>query len=186
MKAKHFVSLTVTQSIIFFASSLIFPFYILFLNNVGSSYSQFGFAYGLFALSSALFHPIIGRWSKKFEGQSFLIAHSWGMALVLLFIPNLVLIEHVYLIQLILGLLGALQKHGEKTVVANLTDGGDRGPKIGNYHFWTSIFSAVAIMIGGFLADFFTIELIFYCSSVLYVGSGWVLLKWRNTDIRKD
>ncbi|MFK4998303.1 hypothetical protein ACI2OX_16235 [Bacillus sp. N9] len=46
-------------------------------------------------------------------------------------------------------------------MVADFTQGGSRGAAIGRYHFWTSIFSAIAIMIGGFMIDLFTLDLIF-------------------------
>ncbi|MGK0537139.1 MFS transporter, partial [Bacillus sp. 'calajunan'] len=40
-----------SQSIIMMAGSMVFPFYFLLLRNVGNSFSQFGWAYGLFALT---------------------------------------------------------------------------------------------------------------------------------------
>lgn len=169
--------LIITQSSVFFASSLIFPFYILFINNIGSNYSQFGLSYGLFALSAALVHPIAGRISRKVDNHYFLLVNSWGMALVLLYYPHISSIEQVYILQLLLGIFGALQKHGEKTLIASLTDGVERGINVGNYHFWTSIFSAVAIFIGGVLADFFTIHIIFYSSSLIYFISGLLIYK---------
>ncbi|MGW8263572.1 MFS transporter, partial [Bacillus sp. LR--39] len=46
-----------------------------------------------------------------------------------------------------------------------------------NYHFWTAVFSAAAIMLGGFLADFFTVQMIFYASSILYFLSGLMMMK---------
>lgn len=71
--------LTLSQSSVFFASSLIFPFYILFVKNIGSSYTQFGFSYGLFGLSGALIYPLLGRLSERFDSRYFLLLNSWGM-----------------------------------------------------------------------------------------------------------
>jgi MFS family permease len=169
--------LIISQSNVFFASSLIFPFYILFIKNVGSSFTQFGLSYGIFGLSSAFVHPIIGRLSKRIDTRYFLIINSWGMAIVLLYFPHITSVYQVYVVQIILGVFGALQKHGEKLLIAVLTDGVDRGVKIGNYHFWTSIFSALAIIFSGYLADYFTIHIIFYISSFIYFVSGILLVK---------
>ncbi|MGF7533747.1 MFS transporter [Bacillus mexicanus] len=169
--------LTLSQSSVFFASSLIFPFYILFVKNIGSSYTQFGFSYGLFGLSGALIYPLLGRLSERFDSRYFLLANSWGMAVLLLYVPQIGSVVQVYIVQVLLGLFGAMQKHGEKVLIANFTDGGERGKKIGNYHFWTAVFSAVAIMLGGFLADFFTVQMIFYTSSILYFLSGLMMMK---------
>jgi MFS family permease len=177
MVAHRLKWLIISQSTVFFASSLIFPFYILFIKNVGTSFTSFGLSYGLFALSSALLHPLLGRLSIRIDNIAFLIANSWGMSVILLFFPHVTTIVQVYVIQVIMGLFGAMQKHGEKTLIANFTDGVERGPKVGNYHFWTSIFSAIAIILGGVLVDYFTINLIFYVSSIIYFMSGLFLLK---------
>ncbi len=61
-----------------FAGDLIFPFYILFIKNIGSSYTQFGLSYGLFGLSGALIHPPLGRLSARLDSRWFLMANSWG------------------------------------------------------------------------------------------------------------
>ncbi|WLD94309.1 MFS transporter [Alkalihalobacillus sp. AL-G] len=177
MDNKKLKVLILSQSSVFFASSLIFPFYILFIKNVGTSFSQFGLSYGIFGLSAALVHPLLGRLSKKVDQGLFLIIHSFGMAALLLLFPHITSILQVYGIQLLLGILGALQKHGEKVLIADFTDGTNRGAKIGRYHFWTSIFSAMAIIAGGFLADYFTIHIIFYMSSVIYFLSGGLVMK---------
>ncbi|RBN36466.1 MFS transporter, partial [Priestia megaterium] len=48
-----------SQSLMITASSIVLPFYLLLLRNLGDSYSQFGLAYGIFALTAALSHPLI-------------------------------------------------------------------------------------------------------------------------------
>lgn len=62
-----------------FAGSLIFPFYILFIKNIGSSYTQFGLSYGLFGLSGALIHPLLGRLSARLDpaGSLWQIRGGW-------------------------------------------------------------------------------------------------------------
>lgn len=168
--------LVMSQSITFFASSLIFPFYILFLKNVGSSFTAFGLSYGLFGLSSAFVYPLLGRLSGQIDNRYLLLLNCWGMSLILLTFPHVTSMMQVFIVQIIFGILGALQKHGEKMMLADFTERTNRGKKIGNYHFWTALFSSIAIMSAGILADFFTINAIFYCSSVLYFVSGFLLL----------
>lgn len=126
----------------------------------------------MFGLTAALVHPVLGRLSSRIKQSYFLFFHNWGMAVMLLIFPHVSSITTVYILQAVLGILGAMNKHSEKTLIANLTEGIDRAKYIGNYHFWTSIFSAFAIMIGGFLADYFTIHLIFYSASFLFFISG--------------
>ncbi|PLT27927.1 MFS transporter [Peribacillus deserti] len=166
-----------SQSLALMASSVTFPFYLLFIKNLGSSYSSFGFAYGIFILSSSVFHVPIGRASDHFGNKSLLIVYSWGMAAVFLFIPLVSTSSQVYMIQIVLGFLGALQKTAEKGMVADMSDGSQRGRAIGKYHFWTSIFSVSAVFASGIIIDFFTISALFYLASLFYAGSGLLILK---------
>lgn len=79
MKQNHLKWLILSQSSVFFAGSLIFPFYILFIKNIGSSYTQFGLSYGLFGLSGALIHPLLGRLSARLipAGSLWRIHGAW-------------------------------------------------------------------------------------------------------------
>ncbi len=54
------------QSIVLMSSSIIFPFYLLLIRELGDSYAQFGLAYGLFTLTSAFAYLAIGRFSDRF------------------------------------------------------------------------------------------------------------------------
>ncbi|TMU87667.1 MFS transporter [Bacillus sp. BHET2] len=162
----------ISQSFAMVAAGVSFPFYLLFIQNIGNSFSSFGFAYGLFTLSAALSHRFIGKVSDMIGGPVLLLMYSIGMSLMFLFIPSVDSVQGVYLVQLILGILGAIQKTSEKVVLSDLTEQASRGKSIGAYHFWTSIFSSVAVMGTGFLLDYFTIHVIFYGCSIFFMTSG--------------
>ena len=66
------------QGTVGMAASMIFPFYILLIKNVGTSYSQFGWAYGIFSLTAALSYPLIGKLTDKAGDKAFLLIYSWG------------------------------------------------------------------------------------------------------------
>jgi hypothetical protein len=82
----------------------------------------------------------------------------------------------IYL-QILMGVLGAVQKTTEKTTLARKTAGMQTGRRIGNYHLWTSVWGAVAVMATGYLIDFLTIGSLFYIASFLYMISAVVLMK---------
>lgn len=166
-----------SQSIFILGASLIFPFYLLFIKNVGINFSEFGIAYGIFTISSALFHKWIGKISDKFGRKIFLIINSFGMAIVFIIFPIVINIYQVYILQAILGIFGAMQKTGEKSIIADFTDGENRGEIIGIYHGWLSIFGGIAVMIGGYLVDLFTLEIIFYIGSIFFFISGIITIK---------
>ncbi|KIL75571.1 MFS transporter [Bacillus badius] len=165
------------QSLIMMAGSMIFPFYVLLLRNVGDSYAQFGWAYGLFALTSALAYPVIGKMADHLGDKVLLVTYTWGTAVILLFFPLVDQVWQVYILQIVMGLLGALQKNTEKTSLARYVAKETAGRQIGHYHTWTSIAAAIAIILTGYIVDFLTIGTIFYLASIVYVISGWMLWK---------
>jgi MFS family permease len=165
-----------SQSFAMTAASVSFPFYLLFIQNIGRSFSSFGFAYGLFTLSAALSHRLIGRLADKSGGMRLLIIYAIGMSFLFLLIPSVTTIEMVYIIQIILGVLGAVQKTSEKLVLSEIPYDGSRGKMIGNYHFWTSLCSSFAVMGTGLLLNYFTIHYIFYGCSIFFLASGISLI----------
>jgi MFS family permease len=169
--------LTYSQSIAILASSLVFPFYLLFIRGVGVNFSEFGIAYGIFTISSALVHKWIGKSSDKIGRKIFLLLNSWGMAIIFIIFPLVTNMSQVYILQAILGIFGAMQKTSEKAILADFTDKGNRGERIGVYHGWLSIFGGIAVMIGGYLVDLFTLEIIFYIGSIFFFISGLLSLK---------
>lgn len=177
MTYRNFV---VSQSLIMMAGSMVFPFYVLLLRNVGNSFSQFGWAYGLFALTSALAYPLIGKVSDRFGDKKLLIIYSWSMAVLMLCFPIATEVWHVYILQILMGLLGAMQKNAEKTSLARKVERQEAGYAIGKYHVWTSLGAAIAIILTGYLVDFLTIGTIFYVASILYMISGIVLCRTNN------
>ena len=177
LNSKQIKGLVVSQSIVLFGTGLVFPFYIIFINKIGASFSEFGIAFGLFTISSALVHKIIGVGTDKFGRKIFLLTNSWGMAILFLIFPIVTDIRQVYILQVILGIFGAMQKTSEKALVADFTDGEERGKHIGIYHGWVSIFSGLAVIVGGYLIDILTIGVIFYIGSIVLFLSGYWILK---------
>lgn len=169
--------MVISQSWVLFATGLVFPFYVIFLREAGGSFSEFGLAYGLFTLSSALVHRWIGSTSDERGRKGFLLISTWTTAVIFLLFPVVTEIWQVYVLQVLLGIVGAMQKTSEKAMIADVTDGGRRGEKIGSYHFWVSLFSGFAVIAGGYLIDWLTVDLIFYTGSILLFISGIFILK---------
>jgi MFS family permease len=174
--------LTISQSMVLFGTGMVFPFYIIFIKEIGANFTEFGISYALFALSSAFVHKVIGSYSDKFGRKIFLLMNAWGMAILFLLFPIVTNIIQVYILQIILGIFGAMQKTSEKSIVADFTDDKFRGKQIGNYHGWIAIFSALAVGVGGYLTDLFTLEIIFYIGAVILFLSGIVILKIKERE----
>lgn len=169
--------LLISQSLVLFGSGMIFPFYVIFIKEVGASFTQFGFAYALFAISSAVLHNFAGMLTDRFGKSIFLAISGWGAAFSLLFFPGVTSIYQVYILQVAMGFFSSVQKTSEKSLIADITTHHNRGKTIGRYHAWTTLFSGLAVIFAGYIIDLLTLDIIFYFGSFLMFISGFFALK---------
>jgi predicted MFS family arabinose efflux permease len=167
-----------SQSIVTLASGMIYPYYLLFLKNLGNSYSKYGLAFAVFTLSSAITAQILANRLDQ-KAKNILVISSIGMAVAMIAFPWVLTFGWVIVLQLVMGVCNAMQRTSERVLLADYTTAGDRGKDIGSYHFWTSIASGFAVVIGGYLIDWLTINVLFYGSAFLYGVSSWMI--WRNS-----
>lgn len=169
-----------SQSIVTLAAGMIYPYYLLFLKNLGNSYSKYGLAFAVFTISSAAVSQWLAPRLDK-HGVSILIISSLGMMVAMLAFPWTSSYAFVLILQLLMGSCNAMQKMSERLLLADFTERGMRGAGMGSYHFWTSVASGFAVILGGFLIDSLTINLLFYMSALLYGLSAWTVWGMRRT-----
>ncbi|MFC5650291.1 MFS transporter [Paenibacillus solisilvae] len=165
-----------SQSIVTLAAGMIYPYYLLFLKNLGNSYSKYGLAFAVFTISSAA----VSQWlAPRLDrhGMGLLTLSSVGMMIAMILFPWLEAYSWVLVLQLLMGICNAMQKMSERLLIADHSKRGERGIVIGAFHFWTSVASGFAVIIGGYMIDWLTIDVLFYTSACLYAGSAWVT--WR-------
>jgi MFS family permease len=166
-----------SQSIVTLAAGMIYPYYLLFLKNLGNSFSKYGLAFAVFTISSALVSQWLGPRLDR-QGPRVLISSSLGMTVAMLAFPWVTSYFWVIILQLLMGTCSGMQKMGERLLLADGSEPGARGPVIANYQFWTSIASGFAVIVGGYLIDWLTINALFYISALLYAVSSWAV--WRH------
>jgi MFS family permease len=166
-----------SQSIVTLAAGMIYPYYLLFLKNLGNSYSKYGLAFAVFTISAAAASQWLARYLDRY-GLRMLMLSSLGMAAAMLLFPWTTSYTVVLLLQLVMGMCNAMQRMSERLLLAEYTESGARGPAIGNYQFWTSVASGFAVILGGYLIDYLTINILFYLSAALYVTGAWAV--WRR------
>jgi MFS family permease len=167
-----------SQSVFTLAAGMIYPYYLLFLKNLGNSYSKYGLAFAVFTISSA----IVSQWiAPKLDqnGRKILIGSALGMMGAMLSFPWVMSYTGVIVLQLVIGACSAMQRMSERLLLADNTEQGARGEAIGSYHFWTSVASGFAVIAGGYLIDWLTIDVLFYTSALLYGASAWLV--WRRS-----
>ncbi|WP_053372243.1 MFS transporter [Paenibacillus sp. FJAT-27812] len=164
------------QSMMTLAAGMIYPYYLLFLKNLGNSFSKYGLAFAVFTISSAAVSQWLAPRLDK-HGAAILVLSSVGMMGAMLAFPWTVSYGWVLVLQLVMGICNAMQKMSERLLLADYTEAGARGPAIGSFHFWTSVASGFAVIVGGYLIDWLTINILFYLSAFLYGLSAWTI--WR-------
>lgn len=165
-----------TQSVVTLAAGMIYPYYLLFLKNLGNSYSKYGLAFAVFMISSAAVSVLLGPRLDK-HGIRILMLSSLGMMAAMLAFPWTSSYTLVLALQLLMGVCNAMQRMSERLLLADNTAAGLRGNAIGSYHFWTSVASGFAVILGGLLIDWLTINVLFYMSALLYGASAFTV--WR-------
>ncbi|MDR6723674.1 putative MFS family arabinose efflux permease [Paenibacillus amylolyticus] len=163
-----------SQSIVTLASGMIYPYYLLFLKNLGNSFSKYGLAFAVFTISSAAASQWLAPRLDQ-HAKQWLIVSSLGMAVAMIAFPWVLSYIWVLILQMVMGLCNAMQRMSERTLLADNTLPGQRGQAMGNYHFWTSAASGFAVILGGVLIDWLTIDVLFYLSAALYVGGAWAV-----------
>ncbi len=122
--------LTLSQSGVFLHSGLIFPFYILFVKTSAQATHSSVFLRIVRAERGAHLSSCSDGCLKGSTAAIFCLRTLGAWLSLLLYVPHIGSVVQVYIVQVLLGLFGAMQKHGEKVLIADFTDNGERGKKI--------------------------------------------------------
>ncbi|ODG92335.1 MULTISPECIES: hypothetical protein [Bacillaceae] len=154
-------------SIIGFSSSLVFPYYVLFLRNIGDAYDVFSLLYGLFSLSLSVVVYFGGRFVDRVSPFLLMIFHSLFCCLLFFSLPLIDNIKIVYIGQVLFGGFTALFKIAEKKLFMNASSDFYR-----SYLFWTSFVTAICIIGVGTLLESIDIQFMFHLAAWLFLISA--------------
>ncbi|MBI4896042.1 MAG: MFS transporter [Candidatus Aenigmarchaeota archaeon] len=163
------------NSILGFAMGLFAPFWFLFIERVGGSIESFGFAIGLMTIASALASYAVGRLSDVHGRKRFLIVSGLLEALIIVCYTFITTTVQLYVLQIIYGLVSAMQMTMETAYLGDITKKVQRGADIGLYHAAIGLCAGVAAMLGGVGVGMFGYHIIFYVTAALIGGSTLVL-----------
>lgn len=175
MKSNYYKFL-ISNSILFFGLGLFTPFWIIFIKDFGGI-EQFGFAMGLMVLAQSATSYTVGRYSDRFGKKIFLIGAGFVMSGVIFAYTLISSVIALYVLQIINGVLVAIQQTIEKAILGDLTEKVSRGTDVGRYEAITSIMVGLAMMLGGLVVGDLGIKVIFYITSALVFLSSVLLLK---------
>jgi MFS transporter, DHA1 family, multidrug resistance protein len=162
------------------ASGLFTPFWVVFVQGFGSM-ASFGFALGLMGIFNAITNYYAGKYSDRFGRKGFLIVSGYGMAAVAFAFTLITSIEQLYAVQVIFGVMMAVQCVSESSFLGDITVKETRGTDLGRLEAVTGIVAALAMMGGGLIVDEYGIATIFYIVAFLRAVSTTVLFFLNET-----
>ena len=166
----------IANSILFLGLGLFSPFWIIFVKDFGGI-EQFGFAMGLMILAQAVSSYLVGRYSDRFGRKLFLVSAGVVMSGVIFSYTIINSLLALYILQVISGIVIAIQQTTEKTILGDLTEKISRGSDIGKYEAITTMVVGLATIFGGIIAGDLGIKAIFYITSFLVFLSSAMLFK---------
>jgi len=176
-KNKPLLFLTIAYSVMTFGLGLIGPFYVIYIEKIGGSITQLGFAFGIMLIVQAITNIFAGKLSDKIGRKSVLIGVVLVYALVVALYPSVTTLLQLYAIQIAFGIVAAFEDTTLTTFLGDITKKAKRGYEIGQYKTVVGLAGAVAIMIAGAGIDQYGFAVVFYASALLIVFSTIFLLK---------
>jgi hypothetical protein len=165
MKNKLFV-----RGSVMVIQTAIFPYYLLFLKNIGETYSTFSIIYAVFALSSAACFYCLTLFTDKIPVGKLYKLSLFGLGLSMFSVPLAENVFHVCLIQCSMGIFQAIYKITEK----ELDKKENLSWKKENIHqFILQLIVVITILGAGFFFDWFSIHILFYVSGLWYIFCGF-------------
>lgn len=185
MKFSNFKLYAIANSVMHLGWGMIGPFYFLYVSQIGGGIEQFGIAFGLMTFVSALVGLAVGKYSDKIGRKYILIAMSFMYAAVVFSYTLIGSIVQLYIIQVIYGMLNAVDDTVHTSYLADITKKSKRGSQLGAYSFFIDMVSGIAIILAGFLIGMSGFKIIFYVGSVLILAGTFLLFGLKEKIRRK-
>lgn len=156
------------------------PYWVVFIQDFGSSVESLGFAVGLMVLAQSLTAYFAGRFSDRFGRKPLIVASSVVSAVLIFGYTLITSILQLYALQILFGIFSAVGSTAESAFWGDITKRKTRGRDIGRRDATLGIVAGLALMGGGKLAGEFGVEVIFYLVAGFFLLSSLVLLLIRE------
>lgn len=149
----------------------IFPYYLLFLKNVGETYSTFSFLYAIFTITSAASFFALSFLNKKPDNILLYRIAFFGLSLCMFFVPLASNLMHVCLLQGFMGLFQAFYKIAEKQ---DEKEEKETWKKTNLQQFILHLIVLLTILGAGWIMDWLSIHMLFWFASAWYFSNIFI------------
>ena len=150
------------------AGGLFGPIYAVFVDQIGGDLLTAGGAYGLYSISAGLLIFLISRWEDRVKHQEKLVVV--GYILSCMGFLGYLLIKapiHLFIVQIILGLGEAIVTPAYDSLYSRHLDKGRFASEWGLWESMNYVITAIAAVVGGFLANVFGFKILFVLMSAI-------------------
>lgn len=162
--------LLISSALWFFGEGLLGPLFSVFAEKIGGDILDITWAWGLYLIATGVFYVIIGKSieKSKYKAEVMIIGYALNAVLTFcyLLVQNTI---HLFMIQIGLGIAEALSTPVWENLFATNIDDQDNtfywGLATGHSHF----VSGIAIIIGGFIADFVSFKALFVVMGTIQI-----------------
>ena len=158
------------------AMGLFGPFFFVFIQGFGKSMQSLGYAVGLMIFAQSVTFYFTGILSDRFGRKIFLVGAGIGNGLVIIAYTFITSLTHLYILQVLYGIVWAMKSNATSTFMADITEEKTRGRSYGKLNAVLGVAGAGAIASAGMLADRFGSETIFYLVGGFSLISALILL----------
>ena len=164
------------------ALGMIGPIYAIFVEEIGGDILDASWAYFAFMITSGLMMYAISHWEDKFKNKERLI--TAGYVLTALGCVSYYFVHSQSMLvftQVILGLAEAIQVPAYDALYSKLLDHGKEASEWGDWEAMRYIVTAIAALIGGYLATIAGFRSLFIVMFVISVFSGLTSIRlWKK------
>jgi MFS family permease len=182
IKNRTFKIFIFSNSLIALAFGLFGSFYLIFINKIGGSIENFGFAVGLVILFRAITSFVAGKYSDKIGRKPFLIIGGYSSVIIVLLYTLINSLWQLYALQIFNGIISAIFEISEQAFLGDITYKNKRGSDLGKYFATIGIVEAISVFIGGVLVGKFGFKIIFYLVSLIFFISTTIMLKLKEKN----
>lgn len=166
-KLENYNVFLLSNSLLYFSWGLFQPFWIVFVQKIGGSIEQLGFSIGLMVLAQSITSYFVGKHSDLSGRKIFLIISGFFMSGVIFAYTLITSLFQLYVLQVLYGIVGAMQSTMEQSFLGDITKKASRGTDIGKYHALVGVMAGIAMMGGGILVGSFGFKVMFYIVAML-------------------
>ncbi|MDI6807024.1 MAG: MFS transporter [Candidatus Aenigmarchaeota archaeon] len=183
MKLTNLAIFTLASSIGSFASGLLGPFYVVYVQQIGGSIQNLGIAFGLLIIAQSFASYFVGKYSDVFGRKPFLIVSGYVASAIILTYTLIRTVLELYVLQIFFGITNAIYMTVSIAFLGDATEMGKRGLQIGKYRTVVGVFAGFSMIIGGMVIGKFGFQIIFYVVSLFFfiATSLLFLIKERRT-----